>query len=127
VTNAVKHFRWQPGRASNRLHKSPSRAHVAACGPWLVAEIEMVQPRGVVLLGATAGQAVYGPRFRVGAARGRRLDWPELPANHERGWRPEWALATAHPSSVLRSRTREADHQALVDDLLVAKGLLEDD
>jgi DNA polymerase len=119
-TNAVKHFRWDPGRAGKRIHKGPSRVHVAACGPWLLAELELVRPRGVVLLGATAGAAVYGASFRVGAARGRRLDWPEGHAEH----RPEWAVATSHPSAVLRSRNREEDRAALVDDLRVVVGLL---
>ena len=126
-TNAVKHFRWETGRASNRLHKSPGRGHVVACGPWLVAEIEMVRPRGVVLLGATAGGAVFGPKFRVGASRGRRLEWPAPVASEDVDWRPAWALATAHPSSVLRSRTREEDFAALVDDLRVTAGLLSED
>src|SRR4051794_22242580 len=54
TTNAVKHFRWEHSRSGKRLHKGPSRVHVAACGPWLVAEVGLVRPRGVVLLGATA-------------------------------------------------------------------------
>jgi DNA polymerase len=120
-TNAVKHFRWDPGRAGKRIHKGPSRVHVAACGPWLMAELDMVQPRGVVLLGATAGAAVYGASFRVGASRGRRLDWPDAPAPEHA---PEWAVATIHPSAVLRSRTREDDLAGLVDDLRVAADLL---
>lgn len=123
-TNAVKHFRWERGRAGNRLHKGPSRRHVTACGPWLVAEVDMVQPRGVVLLGATAGQAVYGPGFRVGEQRGRRLDWPEVvaevPPHHE----PWWAVATVHPSAVLRSRQRDEDFAGLVEDLRLVGELL---
>ena len=120
-TNAVKHFRWEPSRSGKRLHKGPSRMHVAACGPWLVAEVDLVQPRGVVLLGATAGAAVYGASFRVGSSRGRRLDWPDLEAPAHV---PDWALATTHPSAVLRSRQREQDFGALVDDLAVAAALL---
>jgi uracil-DNA glycosylase family protein len=123
-TNAVKHFRWERGRRSNRLHKSPSRPHIAACGPWLVAELDLVQPRGVVLLGATAGQAVYGPGFRVGASRGARLDWPEDLAGEQPAHAPAWALATAHPSAVLRSRQREEDLAHLVADLGQARDLL---
>ena len=123
-TNAVKHFRWERGRGSNRLHKGPSRTHVVACGPWLVAELDLVRPRGVVLLGATAGQAVYGPSFRVTRSRGERLAWPEefggTPGQHL----PEWALATAHPSAVLRSRTRDEDLAHLVADLGRARELL---
>jgi len=121
-TNVVKHFRWDPGRAGKRIHKGPSRVHVAACWPWLVAELEMVRPRGVVLLGATAGAAVYGPSFRVGAQRGRSLDWPEQdPAPP---WVPDWVVATAHPSSVLRSRTRDEDYRRLVADLGVVADLV---
>src|SRR4051794_39482003 len=121
-TNAVKHFRWDPGRAGKRIHKGPSRVHVAACYPWLVAELEMVRPRGVVLLGATAGTAVYGPSFRVGAQRGRPLTWPEQdPAP---AWTPEWVVATAHPSSVLRSRSRDEDYRLLVADLGVVADLV---
>jgi uracil-DNA glycosylase family protein len=117
-TNAVKHFRWERGRRGNRLHKGPSRTHVTACGPWLVAELAMVRPRGVVLLGATAGQAVYGPGFRVGESRGVRLDWPdEFAGTSDAEHTPDWALATAHPSAVLRSRHRDEDLAQLVGDL----------
>src|SRR3954447_16252168 len=112
-TNAVKHFRWERGRRGNRLHKGPSRTHVTACGPWLVAELEMVRPRGVVLLGATAGKAVYGADFRVGESRGVRLGWPDqldgISPDHVPTHAPEWVLATTHPSAVLRSRQREED------------------
>jgi len=121
-TNAVKHFRWDPGRAGKRIHKGPSRVHVAACGPWLVAELDLVRPTGVVLLGATAGSAVFGPTFRVGASRGRTLDWPAETVRAV--WTPEWAVATVHPSAVLRSRTRTEDYAALVDDLRLAASLL---
>jgi DNA polymerase len=121
-TNAVKHFRWDPGRAGKRIHKGPSRVHVAACGPWLVAELRLVRPRGVVLLGATAGAAVLGPSFRVGEARGRVLDWPAEIVDAP--WAPQWAVATAHPSAVLRSRTRAEDYAALVDDLKLAATLV---
>jgi DNA polymerase len=120
-TNAVKHFRWDPGRGTKRIHKGPSRVHVTACGPWLVAELDLVRPRGVVLLGATAGAAVFGSSFRVGRDRGRRLDWPD---GFRSDWGPEWALATTHPSAVLRSRNRDQDRAALVSDLEVAASLL---
>jgi DNA polymerase len=121
-TNAVKHFRFDPGRAGKRIHKSPSRVHVVACGPWLAAELDLVRPRGVVLLGATAGGAVYGSSFRVGAARGHRLDWPDHAL--ESAWAPSWAVATTHPSAVLRSRRRDEDYAALVADLEVAASLM---
>ncbi|MBO0844980.1 MAG: UdgX family uracil-DNA binding protein [Nocardioides sp.] len=120
-TNAVKHFRFDPGRAGKRIHKGPSRAHIGACGPWLAAEIELVQPKGVVLLGATAGSAVFGSSFRVGASRGRELEWPE---EYHTEWQPEWALATTHPSAILRSRNRDKDLAALVEDLAEARQLL---
>jgi DNA polymerase len=121
-TNAVKHFRWDPGRAGKRIHKGPSRVHVAACTPWLLAELDLVHPEGVLLLGATAGATVFGPSFRVGATRGRPLDWPANGIGSR--WAPSWALTTAHPSAVLRSRQREEDYAALVADLQVAAGLL---
>jgi uracil-DNA glycosylase family protein len=121
-TNAVKHFRWDPGRAGKRIHKGPSRVHVAACGPWLVAELDLVRPRGVVLLGATAGASVFGPSFRVGQSRGRPLDWPV--ESFAATWAPQWAVSTTHPSAVLRSRTRDEDYAALVEDLRVAVALL---
>src|SRR5215210_2228049 len=98
-TNAVKHFRFSGTRGKQRIHKGPGRAHVAACQPWLLAELDLVQPRGAVLLGATAGQAVFGASFRVGATRGQRLDWPEDGA--ALASRPEWVVPTVHPSSVL--------------------------
>ena len=120
-TNAVKHFRYER-RAGKRIHKGPSRWHVAACEPWLLGELDLITPRGVVVLGATAGQALYGPSFRVGAQRGRRLEWPaeRIPLASE----PHFVVATAHPSSVLRSRQRDADLESLVADLVVARGLL---
>ena len=117
-TNAVKHFRFDPGRAGKRIHKGPSRVHVTACGPWLAAELELVRPRGVVLLGATAGGAVYGSSFRVGTSRGHPLEWPENVMGSS--WAPAWVVTTAHPSSVLRSRQRDRDYAALVADLEIA-------
>jgi uracil-DNA glycosylase family protein len=121
-TNAVKHFRYDPGRAGKRIHKGPSRVHVVACGPWLAAELDLVRPRGVLVLGATAGGAVFGTSFRVGAARGHRLDWPE--AGIGSTWTPTWAMATTHPSAVLRSRRRDEDYARLVADLRVVADLL---
>src|SRR4051812_12042780 len=75
-TNAVKHFRFSGTRGKQRIHKGPGRVHVAACQPWLLAELDVVRPRGVVLLGSTAGQSVYGAAFRVTESRGQRLEWP---------------------------------------------------
>jgi uracil-DNA glycosylase len=120
-TNAVKHFRHEGTRGKQRIHKGPSRLHVVACQPWLLAELDVVRPVGVVLLGATAGQAVYGSKFRVGASRGSLLEWPDELAH---GAPPEWVVPTVHPSSILRSRQRDADLDAFVADLRVAASLL---
>lgn len=117
-TNAVKHFRFAGTRGKQRIHKSPSRVHVAACGPWLLAELALVRPAGVVLLGSTAGQAVYGASFRVGEARGLLRPWPS--GKEPSIGVPRWVLATSHPSAVLRSRSRDEDYVALVRDLRVA-------
>jgi uracil-DNA glycosylase len=122
-TNAVKHFRFSGTRGKQRIHKNPGRAHVVACHPWLLAELDLVQPRGAVLLGATAGQAVFGATFRVGATRGQRLEWPS--DGQTLVSRPEWVVPTVHPSSVLRSRERDADLAAFVADLRTVKALLD--
>jgi uracil-DNA glycosylase len=117
VTNVVKHFRWRGTRGKRRIHQSPTQAHVTACGPWLVAELAILRPAGVVLLGGTAGKAVYGPSFRVGEARGRLVDWPDrFPVDSP----PAWVLATTHPSAVLRADDRDAVYEGLVADLRVA-------
>ena len=116
-SNVVKHFRWSGTRGKQRIHKGPSRVHVAACGPWLVAELDVVRPAGVVLLGGTAGKAVYGSSFRVGESRGHLIDWPDaFPVRRP----PEWVLPTTHPSAVLRTDDRESAYAALVGDLQVA-------
>jgi uracil-DNA glycosylase family protein len=120
-TNAVKHFRWSGTRGKQRIHKNPGQVHIAACGPWMVAELDLVKPEGLVLLGATAGKAVYGASFRVGEARGRLADFPaELPGHQRPTHAPSWVLATTHPAAVLRSRERDADYEQLVADLRVA-------
>jgi DNA polymerase len=123
VTNAVKHFRFSGTRGRQRIHKTPGRVHVAACEPWLLAELDVVQPRGVVTLGATAGQAVFGADFRVTPMRGRSHAWPGDDAL--RG-HPGWVVPTVHPSAVLRSRQREDDLRGLVADLRVAAAELGD-
>lgn len=120
-TNVVKHFRFSGTRGKQRIHKSPSTWHVAACGPWLAAELAAVRPRGVVVLGGTAGKALFGSGFRVDAGRGQLRDWPDrLPAAHP----PDWVLPTTHPAAVLRSPTRHEDLLALVADLRVAAAAL---
>ncbi|HEY2813122.1 MAG TPA: UdgX family uracil-DNA binding protein [Acidimicrobiales bacterium] len=117
VTNAVKHFKWTP-RGKRRIHQKPNREEVRACAPWLDAEFEVLQPRLVVLLGATAAQAVLGSSFRVTAQRGQLLDSALAPN----------VMATVHPSSILRGDpTHRADAMAaFVDDLRVAASVLHD-
>ena len=120
-TNVVKHFRFSGTRGKQRIHQSPTQGHVAACGPWLMAELDVVAPTGVVLLGGTAGKAVYGSSFRVGESRGVLIDWPAEVGGHPTGEQaPAWVLPTAHPAAVLRSQERDRDYAALVEDLRVA-------
>jgi uracil-DNA glycosylase len=123
VTNAVKHFRFER-RGKQRIHKSPSRAQVLACAPWLSAELAVVQPRGVVILGGTAGKAVYGSSFKVGEKRGRLIDWPVDTIAVQSP--PEWVLATIHPSAALRAENRDELYAGLVADLRVAASALAD-
>ncbi|HVL03852.1 MAG TPA: UdgX family uracil-DNA binding protein [Acidimicrobiales bacterium] len=115
VTNVVKHFKWTQ-RGKRRLHQRPNAAEQAACRPWLDAELAVVRPDVLVLLGATAAQALLGSGFRVSRARGRFVESPLAPR----------VLATVHPSSILRGGTdqRQAALQGLVDDLAVAAGAL---
>lgn len=112
-TNAVKHFRFTE-RGKRRIHQSPAQRHVHACRPWLMAEIDLIRPAGIILLGATAGATLYGSGFRLGPVRGRRTRWPaDIPVAHP----PDWVLPTTHPSAVLRSRHRDEDLERLVTDL----------
>jgi uracil-DNA glycosylase len=106
VTNAVKHFKWR-SRGTRRIHDKPSWSEQTACRPWLEAEIAVVKPRALVLLGATAAQSLLGRSFRVTKERGRLLD-SDL---------AELVTATIHPSAVLRSDDREAMFAGLVKDL----------
>ncbi len=101
LTNAVKHFKWEP-RGKRRIHKKPSMREVAACHPWLDAEMEAVGPELVVCLGATAAQALLGAAFHVTKSRGRVLIGQNMPP----------ILATVHPSSILRAPDDEARKQA---------------
>jgi len=109
VTNAVKHFKWVP-RGTRRIHSKPGSLEIAACHPWLEAEIAAVKPKIIVALGATAAQALFGKGFRVTKERGR-----PVPSR----WAPH-ALATVHPSSLLRApdeETRHRETEKFIDDL----------
>ncbi len=116
VTNTVKHFKWKP-QGKRRLHQKPNAGEIAACLPWLTAEMEVVKPRVLVLLGATAAQALLGKQFRVTKERGVWLDSPLAGK----------VIATVHPSSILRTpdpEMREAQYAAFVEDLkTIAKEL----
>ena len=121
-TNAVKHFRFTGTGTKRRMHRSPDLAHMRACRPWLDAELDVVRPTGVVLLGATAGKAVFGSGYRVSEQRGRVVDWPGGPADESH--LAPWTLATIHPSAVLRSDDRDDAFDGLVRDLVVAREAL---
>jgi uracil-DNA glycosylase len=112
VTNVIKHFKYTQ-RGKRRIHDKPSRYEIAACEPWLGTELEVVQPEIVVLLGASAAQALLGARFRVTRARGHDIaDEIDRPlAKH--------TFATVHPAAVLRAPdpdAREAAFEQFVDD-----------
>jgi DNA polymerase len=116
LTNAVKHFKWEP-RGKRRIHQKPNWSEIAACRPWLEAELAVVAPEVLVCLGATAAQALLGRDVRVTRDRGRLLESALAPA----------ALATVHPSSILRApdeAARRNERAAFVDDLRVAANLL---
>ena len=109
VTNVVKHFKWEP-RGKRRIHKKPNASEIAACRPWLEAEIALVKPEVIVALGATAAQALLGPKFRVTKQRGQFIELTLAP----------YVMATVHPSSILRApddETRRLEYRRFVDDL----------
>jgi DNA polymerase len=116
VTNAVKHFKWE-ARGKRRIHKKPNWSEMAACRPWLEAELEAVEPKVLVALGATAAQSLLGRDFRVTQQRGHPVESDLAP----------YVVATVHPSSILRKRSeeeREAAMKELVADLKVVARLL---
>jgi uracil-DNA glycosylase family protein len=108
VTNAVKHFKWEP-RGKRRIHKKPNTAEIAACRPWLDAEIGALRPKVIVCLGATAAQTLLGRDFRVTQHRGEFLKSPLA----------SFVMATVHPSSILRApdeKTRHDEMKRLIGD-----------
>jgi uracil-DNA glycosylase len=112
VTNAVKHFKWEP-RGKRRIHQKPNSREIAACRPWLEAELRLVKPKLLVCLGATAAQAIFGPSFRVTRERGKVLSSKFAPR----------VLATVHPSSLLRQpdeESRDREYKRFVVDLRAA-------
>jgi DNA polymerase len=122
VTNAVKHFNWEP-RGKRRIHKKPRQLEITACRPWLEAEIAVTGPEVVVCLGATAAQSLLGPKFKVTERRGEVIPSTLAP----------FMVATVHPSSILRAPDEDARQQAMTDfvkdirtiaDVLRKKGLL---
>lgn len=109
VTNVVKHFKWEP-RGKRRIHKKPNSVEIAACRPWLEAEIAVVKPEIIVVLGATAAQALLGAQFRVTKQRGEFIPSTLAP----------YVMATVHPSSILRApddETRKLEHHRFIEDL----------
>ena len=116
VTNAVKHFKWEP-KGKRRIHQKPNWTEMTACRPWLEAELQVVKPEVVVALGATAAQTLLGRSFRVTKQRGELVE-SEL---HPR------VVATVHPSSILRAPDADARRAAMeefVEDLRVVAKLL---
>jgi uracil-DNA glycosylase len=109
ITNAVKHFKWEP-RGKRRIHKKPNAAEIAACRPWLDAELAALHPKIIVCLGATAAQSLLGRDFRVTEHRGKFLKSSLAPI----------VMATVHPSSILRApdeQTRHAEMKRFIADL----------
>ena len=116
VTNAVKHFKWEP-RGKRRIHAKPSWSELTACRPWLEAELAVVRPRVLVCLGATAAQSLLGRQFRVTKQRGEWLD-SDL---------AEHVTATIHPSAILRQRddeSRREEMEKFVQDLKLVASVL---
>jgi DNA polymerase len=116
VTNVVKHFKWEP-RGKRRIHAKPNAGEIAACRPWLDAELELIKPEVIIALGATAAQALLGRQFRVSKDRGTFVPSPLAPH----------VLATVHPSAILRApddETRRAEMERFTDDLKKVGALL---
>lgn len=124
ITNAVKHFRFtQSAPGKRRIHKKPDLAHLSACKPWLLAELALVRPQVVVVLGATAARALLGSSFRVTKDRGVPIPLEADPDEAALGLQG-FFVATVHPSAVLRAEDRSAAYDGFVADLGVAASLL---
>lgn len=109
VTNAVKHFKWEP-QGRRRKHKKPSAAEIAACRPWLEAEVKAITPRVIVCLGVTAAQSVFGKMVRLNEMRGR--SWSTAMGRN--------VFVTVHPSAILRhpeAAQRDEEYRRFVEDL----------
>ena len=109
VTNAVKHFKWEP-QGKRRKHKKPSAVEIAACRPWLEAEVTVLRPRVIVCLGVTAAQSVFGKAVRLNELRGKPWDTDIAPN----------VFVTVHPSAILRhpeATQRDEEYRQFVDDL----------
>jgi uracil-DNA glycosylase len=119
ITNAVKHFKWEP-QGKRRKHKRPSAGEVGACRPWLASELNVIHPRVLVCLGATAAQSVFGKVVRINETRGQFMNTPWAPAT----------FVTIHPSSIFRHRERvqqEAEYRQFVKDLTLVRRRLHED
>jgi uracil-DNA glycosylase family protein len=117
VTNAVKHFKWEP-RGKRRIHKKPNTMEITACRPWIDAEIDVIKPDVVVCLGATAAQALLGRQFKVSTQRGIWVPSPLAP----------FVMATVHPSSLLREpddETRRRETRRFIEELKLVREALE--
>jgi uracil-DNA glycosylase len=123
VTNAVKHFRFsQSGSGKRRIHRTPDAEQIAACRPWLSAELRIIDPDVIVLLGATAAKSLLGSSFRVTRQRGQLIT--RTPLDHEAARQNAFYVATVHPSAVLRAENRDSAYAGLVADLKVAADVL---
>lgn len=109
LTNAVKHFSFTL-KGKRRIHQKPTAAEIEACGPWLTAELALVKPKMIVVLGATAARALLGPSFKVTQRRGEVLELGEA-----------LAVATIHPSAVLRAPDRDEAYKGFLSDLILAR------
>jgi len=118
VTNAVKHFKWEP-RGKRRIHKKPNSLEIAACKPWIEAEIAVLKPQVIVCLGATAAQALLGRSFRVSTQRGQWIKSDLAP----------YVIATVHPSALLRApdeESRRIEMQRFIEDFNVVAKVMRD-